>query len=259
MRKYFVVFKNHLSVYSSYRFEVYASWLYRLFAFGLYYFLWSITAKNAEETARLLLYFALFQLVFENISSLRIAKWYGDEVNSGEIANYLVKPINIAYINFARVIARSLVRIVIPILLFISIAFIFPETFAPSSALNLFYFIIFTLIGFLVWNYFLLNIATISFRGTQIGFMLTVIDLSLHIVKGTFIPAYLFPEEFQKILSFTPIPYFASFPIDVYSGDAQLSKIIFALIVSLSWLLFFYILYLVNFKRSLKIYDSLGG
>ena len=243
----------------AFRFEVYTSWLYRLFAFGMYFYLWDMTSTSQDDSQKLLLYYALFQLILENLSSIRIAKWYSDEVNSGEVQNYMVKPINFAYINFFRVIARSFVKTLIPMVLFICLVLAYPHIFAPDSLLSLTTFLVFTIIGFLVWNFFLLNLATISFRGTQIGFLLTVVDLSLHIVKGTYIPAYLFPDTLKEVLSYTPIPYLASFPIEAYSTTLSGNEILKAFIISLFWLIVFYSLYQFNFKKGLKSYDSLGG
>ncbi len=259
MGKYVHLIKINLSLITTYRFELFFAWIYRAFSFIVYYSLWSLTVTTVDERNKLILYFALFNLIFEPLGSGKMAKSMSKAIHSGEVNNFLLKPLNFPLFYLIKLLTRILIKITVPIIIFVIISIIYPGVFAPVSFVNFIFFIIFIILGLIMWNLFMTIMGSLSFWGTEIGSFLTVIDLSLNMLTGKYIPAYLFPENIQTFLSYTPIPYLASFQISIYQNDLADVELLKGFIVCGSWILILFMSYKIVFNKGLKAFDALGS
>lgn len=259
MKKYAYLFSANISMLTAYRFELFWSWIYRIFELGVYFFLWRFTAQTPEEEARLLVYFVLYYLIFKSSSTGRIADWMDKEINQGEVNMYLIKPISYPITLVARLVTRVISKTLAGILIIVGLVLFFPEIFAPSSFANLIFFILFTIIGLFLWNLFTLIIGSIAFWGTRVGNLLSIVDLILYILKGAFVPAFYFPLWLTSTLELTPIHYLATFPIELYQTQVPASEIITAFFICIIWLIILFFVFQYIYTRGLKRYDALGA
>ena len=259
MHKYIYLLKVNLSLVSTYRTDLIFAWLYRLFQMLVVYALWSVTQTTEAELHRLFLYFALFYLFFDSITTAKISRWMSHEVREGTLSSYLVKPINFPLVLWIKQLGIVIARIVVPFLLFIIFSFIRPDIFAPEGVVNFLIFLITTVLGAILWNMFSTLIGTISFWVVEIAQLQNAINLILNIVIGRYISVYLFSDNIENIISLTPANYFGNFQILIYQGQLNTQDIIKGIVVMSVWTIFFFLLARFNYNRGLKNYEASGN
>lgn len=259
MAKYYVFLKTQISLVSTYRFDLMWRWISNVFEVVVYYSLWSMTvAGNAGELKKILIYYVLFYGFMHNTQSSRVAAWMGEDINSGNLNQYLTKPVNFPLMTVIRTVAMLLSRIIVPILMLVIGIVVFPEYIAPASTTSGLLFIIFAVLSFVLWNLMMVIIGSIAFWVSEIGALKTVLDLIISFIKGSFIPFYLYPDNLKYFLSFTPFQYLAAFPIDLYQGQVDQKMLIMGLMVCSFWIIFLGFLSNLIYKAGIKRYEANG-
>jgi ABC-type uncharacterized transport system permease subunit len=105
----------------------------------------------------------------------------------------------------------------------------------------------------------MLILGTVAFRGTEIGSLNTTIDLILNLLKGAYIPAFLFPASVIAFLKLTPIYYLNAFPIDVYQGKVNLGEFIWGFLIICIWIISLSWIFGKLFKKGLLSYEAYGS
>lgn len=260
MKKYWLVFVNQFSSLATYRMELFMRWIMNSFDVVVYSILWSLVySGDPVQIKKIILYFTLYWGVVNNIHTGRVAQWISRDINSGEINNFLIKPIYFPLVQVMKCLVVVIMRVFIPCLILIFGSIFLPDIFAPKGWFNLVLFLGFTLMGMVIWNLMLITISTLAFRGTEIKSLLTSLDLVLNLAKGAYIPAYLFSEKIKQALALTFIPYLASFPIRLYQEVVSSQEIINALSVGLVWVGVFFMSAIYLYNKGLKIYEAQGG
>ncbi len=251
--------KSQLSLISLYRFDLFTRWFMNLFSIAAYYYLWLLTSPSPAESAKLLSYYVLYWGFVNNLTSSKVANFMNRDIHSGEINNYLTKPINYPVTVIIRSLVPIFVRIVMPsILIFLSIIFL-GETMRPSSLIGFIFFIFFSLAGFLIQSLLMVTLGSISFWGMEVRSLSTVVDLCFNLLRGAYIPAFLFPPVVTKLLSFTFIPLMGSFPIKIYQETVSLQTLIFEISIAIFWFIALFLLAKKTYHSGLKLYEAQGG
>lgn len=225
----------------------------------IYVALWSLMSKDSSDTYRLIAYFTLYYGLLNNIHTSKTAGWIANAINTGDLNNFLVKPINFPLLQVIRTITVIIVRTLVPIVILILGCIFFPQIFAPLSLLNFLAFLLFVLLGVIIWNLLTISISTLAFRGAEISSTLTVLDLLINLFKGAYIPAFYFPAWLTKVLSFTFIPYLASYPIKLYQETINYQELMFSFAVALAWIAFLGFTAVYFYKLGLKRYEASGS
>jgi len=259
MQKYLRFIQSQFSSLTVYRVEAYGRWIMALFSALSYYFIWKLTSTTSADNHKLLVYFILYWGFLSALTSGKTAYFIAKDIRSGEINNYLVKPINYFATLILRGLAPVVFRIIIPSILLIVVMFIYPNIFLPTSPINLLLFLFSLVYCFLIWNFIMIIIGSVAFLGTEIRSLLTVFDLVINLTRGAYIPAYLFPNWLSKILFFTFIPYISAFSIELYQVSKSTSYIISSFAAATSWLIILYFIAIKTFKKGLRYYESNGS
>ena len=259
MNKYLILIKAQLGQISSYRFELVWGWIYRIISAVVYIALWSLSAENQDQSDKIISYFLLYHMLLNPLSTGKLARWISNAVHSGEVSNYLIKPISFPLVQLIRLISAIFARMAVPIIMLVVATLLWPQIFGPASLSHLVLFIVSVLLSIVLWQNIMLILGSIAFWGTEVHHFEVVIHLSLSIFKGAFIPAYLFSQQLQSALLTTPIPYLASFPIGIYQGDYSLEQITQGLVIALLWTLAFIVIFRFVYSKGLQNYDALGG
>jgi len=259
VRKYWLFFKSQIAVATTYRIDLYGRWVISLFGVVLYVALWSVTSKDQGELFKLIAYFSLFYGVLNNMHSGRVALWIAEAINSGSLNNFLIKPINFPLLQVIRGLTLAMIRIAVPVVILIGGCVFFPHIFAPLSLVNFLAFLLFSVLGLVIWNVLIVSLSTIAFAGTEINSTMTVLDLVIALLKGAYIPATLFPLWATKGLSLTFIPYLASYPIKLYQEPIVWNDFLFSLGIALGWVGIFSFTAAYFYKRGLRNYEAAGA
>lgn len=259
MRKYIALISSQISQVATYRLEFFTSSAMVFVRYVILVSLWQITAQNNKQAEeRLLVYFALSMVILSTYTS-KLSGNFSKMIITGDLNNYLLRPISPAVVSFANSIVKIVIRFLSPALLFLVAIILWPDTFAPSDFGSFLAFLALFSVGTIVWNLLMLLLAYTAFWTSANAGLRTVIDLVLTFFLGSFMPAYLFPQALQDFLSLTPIKYMAAFPIDVYQGRSDLSQIIIAFLVMGFWLIMLLLINQKVYKLGLKVYDANGA
>lgn len=145
-----------------------------------------------------------------------------DQIQNGNIAYELVRPISIYNMWFSRTIAVRASRVLLrcgPILI---LAFLLPAPYGlalPNNFMTLFLFIVSLILGLLVvvslnMLVYMLAFFTIDSFGLRMIFQ-SIGDLLI----GSVIPLPFFPESIRKIVEWLPFAAVQNVPFRIYSGN----------------------------------------
>lgn len=259
MKKYWLVIKNQLSQVTSYRFEIFGNFVFRLFGFLTFYFIWSLTTNDPAALNKLLVYYFLFSCLFSSFMTSKTGKWFGQAVASGDFSNYLLKPISFPVVNFIRLMSILIARMILPAAVFVAVIIFQPALLAGLTPIRLLLFGIASIMGIILWNIFMVFVGSWSFWVTEIAFTLTVIDLILNFFNGAYIPFYLYPQWLIDLMLLTPIPYTGAFQIMIWQGDLSLQRVAVCLGVLGLWLIILALSANLIYQRGIKKYEAVGN
>lgn len=260
VRKYWIILKNQIGLVSTYRVDLLTRWVMNSFDVIVNVALWSlVTGGDQQQINKLILYFTLYYGILNNIHTSRTAAWISRDILNGDINQYLIKPIYFPLVQVIKSSTLIIVRILVPLLILVTGSFLYPAILAPISLTNLVFCLIFMSLSTIIWNSMTISFSTISFLGTETSQFFTALDLTINLLKGAYIPAYLFSPYVTRLLSFTFIPYLASFPIRLYQEIVSPAEILQAFLVAVAWAVFFTFTATYFYRRGLRVYEAQGS
>lgn len=260
MKKYWLLLKNQIGLITNYRVELFGRWFMNLFEVIVYYSLWRLTAKgNPEKTKQIFTYFVLLYGLLQNTQTTRAARWMAEDILSGNVSTYFIKPITFPFTVIIKSFTTIASRIILPAII-ISLGIIFaPDYFAPNGILSLLTAALIAFLGLVFWNQLMVFIGAIAFWGTEIESLAITVNLILNLVKGAYIPAYLFPNKIKNLLNLTPFNYLVALPIETYQNPLDLSLTIKRILIIIFWIIIFGLFLKWFYKKALKHYQVFGG
>lgn len=260
MKKYLYLIKLQIGLATVYRFDFYWRWVFAIVQVLVPLSIWTLTTKGDEaKTIHMVLYFVLFQGLLGNIHTARTSYFIARSISRGDAKNILLKPIYFPVVEAIRVISVILARLCIPFVIFIFLTILFPHIFAPAGISEFLAFMVFVILGTLVWNLIMIIVGILAFWFIEIHNLITVVDLTFTFLKGAVVPFFLFPAIVKSVLNVTPIPYMLAFPIEIYSGNIPNSQLLLPFVVLLIWTIFLVIIVKVLYPKGLQKYDSYGA
>lgn len=267
MKIYWHIAKATWQEYLSYRLnfllEVIGGIFTMLVAIAVWY------AVFAGDSAKIIGTYTLGQmvtylLVAGVVSTILFLTAQGDDINNdinrGDISNFLVKPINVPLYWLTRDFVRKFFTLILGIAELAVIVFLFRDYFVfPSSVLNLMFFIL--AIFFAAILHFLLFavLSVIAFWFEETWGWRFVMRIVMEISAGAIIPLSLFPDFWRTIFEILPFQYFVFFPMQIYFGKLDPIGILTGFMFVLVWLLILSFLFLILWKRGVRRYAGYGG
>lgn len=182
-------------------------------------------------------------------------------ISSGELSNYLLKPISF----FKYIVVRDMpVKILnfafsiieISVLLFI----IKPDVFIQNNITQI---VIFFLTLFIAVSIFFLVVMIASSVPFWIpeagwGFQFLIINIFVDFLSGAFFPLDVFPTAIKNFLMLTPFPYIIFVPIKTYLGDLNAFQNLQNIVVGIIWVFILFIAFKKVWSKGLKAYEGVG-
>lgn len=263
MKKYLLIAQNTWDETVSYRLN-FIMWRVRVvLQIITLYFLWlSILPKDTSflgyNQSLMLTYILGTSLISAFVLSSR-SHSVGDEINSGNLSNFLIKPINYFLYQFSRDIGDKAMNI-----LFSSaeLTFLFlilqPPLFVQTNPMYIGLFLISTILALVL--YFLINflIGLIGFWSPEIWAPRFIFMIVIAFFAGGLFPLDILPESIFKIFQYLPFTYLLYFPLKVYLGQLALPEVIQGLITSFLWIVLMYLILKFVWNIGLKLYTAQG-
>lgn len=229
------------------------------------YFLWNgVFSSNViafgYDKSQIITYIFMVLIVQSLILSAPSADNIGGEISSGDLSNYLVKPMSYLKYWFTRDLASKLLNIIFAVFEVTILAGILKPVLAfPASPLSILALIVMCILAMII--YYCLNVAVrcVAFWAPENtwGFAFIVI-VFLEVLAGGIFPLDVLPNNILTALQFTPFPYLVYYPIAIFLGKISGPILIRIMIQSFAWTVI--MMWITNkvWRRGLKVYGAEG-
>lgn len=263
MRQYILVAKNTWDEYMQYRLN-FVMWRVRnVLRLLIVYFLWFAIFSNRGELfgynqSQILTYILLSSIVGSIVFSTKTQD-IGEEINSGDLSNLLIKPINVFSYWMSRDVGDKLLNIIFSIGEVILLVVLFkPPLYFQFNPLFLGLFLLGII--FSLGIYFLISIL-IGFFGfwtPDVWGPRFLFFIFLEFFAGSLFPLDILPSAIFSILELLPFNYLLFFPVKLYLGQLETFGIIKGFIISGVWIIVLYSLVSYVWSKGLKNYGAYG-
>jgi len=225
--------------------------------------LWSALFKEQSVikgfTFNAMVTYYILTKIIDQIYSYEPSRLMTRDILTGDLSNYLTKPMKyfayMMFLSIGRRFARSFMSIVLVILAFV---FIPQYVFVSPNASS---FLFFCLSGFLSWLLlfecaFLLG--TLSFWSSETSGIQTAFDQLVLVLGGSWVPLNLFPEAVTKITSILPFKYLYYNLVLVYQGKLSNNELVWQFAMQFFWVAVLFLCCYLSWKRGVKTYASFG-
>ena len=182
-----------------------------------------------------------------------------NKIRTGDISSDLLKPINFKFyilsVNLGNISYRLLIQFLPTLILSALIFGLLP----PSSFLNLIFFIVSLVMGFLVLYYLSFCLSLISFWYFNIWSFVTFKNALITVFSGVYLPYWFMPKWVNNIVDFTPFKTIYATPINVYLGNVSLSQIPYYFGQQIIWIIVLWAISRLLWKIGNKRLTIQGG
>ncbi len=265
MKKYWQIFKTSWASGFVYRLN-FVMWRVRvIIQFLTIYFLWLAIFSQQEQV-----FGYNRQLIFTYILGTAVLRSFvlssrciniGVEIASGDLNNYLVKPLSYLKNWFARDLSDKLLNLIfMTVELGLILLVLRPPLVLPTGLVQAGLFLLTA--GLAVWLYFFFSFLVSSYTfwypehdGWPLRF---VVFMVMEFLAGVWFPLDIFPPAIYTVFKFLPTSYFLFYPMQLFLGRLSPIDVWLALGVMLFWLWFLYQLVKLVWRRGLISYGAYG-
>jgi ABC-2 type transport system permease protein len=179
-----------------------------------------------------------------------------DEINQGEVVNYLLKPLRYFWSKFFYFLGNNTINVILISPLIIILGYFGRDYYSLPTLAGwpIFIFFLFTalLIDFLIF-----------FTAALAGFwlhrgqgMLYAVLLIVGLLDGSILPLDLFPDWALNIIHYLPFQFLMFVPIQAFSQ--RISNVPEMLFLALGWLVVLYLFSMFVWQRGVKKFEAVG-
>lgn len=264
MRKiYFQVAKNTWDEMVTYRMN-FLMWRIRTVLQVLtVYYLWLVLIPGSGQflgysQAQMLTYVLGTTLVASIVFSTRTHE-IGDNINSGDLSLFLLRPVNYFLYWFVRDVADKGFNIMFAVSELVILLFLLkPPIFIQTNPLTLLFFLISIVLAVLLYFYIGSLLGLIGFWSPEVWAPRFILFILLNFFAGSIFPLDILPETIFTIFSYLPFSYLLYFPLKIYLGHINISAMYFGFSVSVIWIFILYMCVQFVWNRGLKLYTAVG-
>lgn len=206
----------------------------------------------------------VFVLFISYASTITTADYIANNIKSGTLSQWLLKPWNILCCEISRSIGDQIYRLIIlfPIFLVFGILLSFQsnDNFLLSVSLtSTLLGIIFVIIGFFINCLFEYSLAMLAFWLDEVWSIKHFKEVITDLLGGKRIPLSFFPAIIKSINNFLPFQFFYFIPIEYFLGKRNYENLFFDLTLSSLWIIFFIVVANILYSFGLKRYGAFGN
>lgn len=232
----------------------------------LIFFLWSSVFSDPTrivfgyDQAKILTYVFGILILRAVVFSSRTVDVAG-EIASGDLTNYLLKPINYFRYWFTRDLSSKALNLAFALvegtILFLILR---PPFFLQTDPMILLFFVSALVMAVLIYFSLLFLTSMITFWAPSSGWPVQFLFIAIvtEFLSGAVFPLDVMPALFQKIVHFLPFQYLLFFPLQIYLGKLNSSTMLSGVIIALVWTLILIMAVNWVWKKGIKNYAAEG-
>jgi len=263
MKKYWTYLKIELKVFFSYKADVFLGTFFNLIYFAVSFAVWTavyreggISDIGSFSLRDTITFFFLIAIIFRFDTVDEI--FLGEMIWNGDFTNDIIRPYSTKLVHFIDGVSG----VVTNFSLFIPVALILVlgshQYLEAPTIVNLVYFIVALILGFLVSTIFNLLIQSLTFHyGDQVA-NISLLDYITKFLAGATIPLAFLPNKMMWLVNILPFKYIYYNPIAIYLGKMNPTEIWQSFLGAIIWSIIFYFIFKVVFNTGLKKYTGVG-
>lgn len=264
MNKYQAFFRLTWQYYLVYRVN-FVLWRIRtIIQLLLVYFIWWSVFQSQPEvfgytTASIITYILVAALIRAVVLGTRVTDLI-DSINTGNIVNFLIKPIGFIRYYLTREVADKLFNILFFIIeISILIFLLKPPIIIQKEILSLVLFLLAIAGGLII--YFCINfiISLTAFWVENSWGPIFLMSILLESLGGGLFPIDILPKQLFNVLMLTPFPYLIYFPAKLYLGGMSFSEITFGFSIIFIWVLVLILLTRFVLNAGFRHFTAVGN
>lgn len=264
MKKYLRVLTSTWDEMTTYRFNFMMWRLRMVLQLVTVYFLWlTVTPKNGEifgYSQTLILTYVLGAAFIGSIVLSTRTQEIGENINTGDLSNFLSRPISYFGYWFARDIGDKLFNISFAVGELVLLYFLLkPPIFLQTDASVLFLTGLAILLGVFIYFFVGCLLGMIGFWSPDVWGPRFLLFIFIGFFSGGMFPLDIFPEWLQTVFLFSPFTYLQFFPMKLYLGSFSPEQIMIGFMIASVWTLILFRLTYFVWLRGLKLYSSQGN
>ena len=243
MRKFFTLLRISIKSNVYYRTSMILNMLTPLVVLLGQIFMWrglyNLSSDNsfAGMTKSMMYSYILIAFVLNNSMNWSTESRLSKEIRNGDVVAKIIRPTSFLSQNIANMFGGVIVQGFFYVIFCIMIFSCFKDRLFIPTAANMLLFIVSAILGLII------RMAINDFFGLLCFYAI------ISFFSGAFIPITLFPEKMKIIGSFLPFEYMIHVPIAIFMGKYQLYEIAFGFCVQIGWIVFFFFLHSVIYRR----------
>lgn len=262
INKILAIAKQHANESLYYRFDLILYIINFIIKITVYVFIWLAIYKNGNQIAgmsfeQMTTYYILV-VSLDPIVSWGINEMIGNSIREGEITKELLTPISFFNYYFGIRLGEFVESAIVGSLTFIICALLF-GVLLPSNIINLLFFIVIIFLSIVSVYFFEIILAMSAFYTDSIWGVEILKRSIINIFSGMVAPLSLFPEFLRKIADVLPFKDYIYTPINIYFGNLSNAEILQVIIKQCIWIVIFYIIAKIVFKKAIKKVTINGG
>ena len=246
MRKYADLAVIGIKEHTAYLNSVWANFLAKIVYLFMQFSLWNaLFASNKgsniplslDETIR----YIIVATIVSTFMECDVIAWINGQIQSGDVANQLIRPIDYKFMIFAKHIGTSTARIVIytlPLGIVVSL-FYHRKLFCKEQ---LMYGIISIILAYLIQFLYSLLIGLMAFWLIVTWPLNMLLAAIYKLLSGSWIPTAMFPELLTKINIFLPFRAIYAIPVSIITTPMSFESICENLFIQIIWLVVLFLL-----------------
>ncbi len=266
MKKYLAIFRISFAQEFAYRLN-FIMWRVRnVIQIILIFFLWSSVFSDPTrvvfgyDKAKILTYVFGILIIKAIVLSARTVDVAG-EISSGDLTNFLLKPISYFKYWFTRDLSSKALNFSFAVIETTILYFILkPPFFIQTNALSLIAFVLSLVLAIILFFglLFLSNLITFWMPEQGWSAQFLVIVIITDFLSGGIFPLDIFPLGLQRILYGFPFPYLLFFPLQVYLGKISGATMWGGIFIAMAWVLV--LMAALNFvwNKGIRKYEAVG-
>lgn len=227
------------------------------------YYLWLVLIPPGSDflgysQTQMLTYVLGTTLISSIVFSTRTHE-IGDNINSGDLSIFLIRPVDYFLYWFVRDIADKGFNLMFAFAELVILFFLLkPPFFIQTNPLTILFFLVAVFLATLLYFYIGSLLGLIGFWSPEVWAPRFILFILLNFFAGSLFPLDILPKTIYDAFSFLPFPYLLYFPLKIYLGQLSLNAIFFGFSVSFIWIFFLYGFMRFVWQKGLRIYTAVG-
>jgi len=263
VNKYLIIAKNMIDETVSFRLN-FVMWRVRVILQILtLYFLWlSVLPKDTSflgyNQSQILTYILGTSILSAFVLASR-SQSVGDEINKGDLSNFLLKPINYFLYHFARDMGDKFLNLIFSLIELTILFFILkPPLFVQAEPPYLLLAVLAAVLALILYFFISFLLGLIGFWSPEVWAPRFIFFIVITFFAGGLFPLDILPKAIFNIFQFLPFSYLLYFPLKIYLGQLAYTEIFRGLAVSFVWIILMFLIVKSIWNFGLKLYTAQG-